>query len=797
MVAPLLGWIIQLVLSLVVSVGLSLLKQAQRQTPPDQPQPGVRGSLQVGGDTPLSFIAGRYATGGHLEYAGTWGNAGKTPNAYFTKVISLSDLPIQSLTAIYINGERCTVLWGETETAQGWPVAEYRVGGVDHVWLRFYDGTQTVASAFMVSKFGSSSRPWGSDRIGRGVAYVEVTALVNRELFPGFPDYRFEVDGIDLYDMRLDGTAGGTGSQRDDDQATWAFSDNVVAFISTIQKGLYFDGQWVWGLQDAVPTGRQPYANWKRALDYCDDLIELDGGGTEKRFCFGAEISVDQQPIDVIENLLKSCSGRMAEVGGAYKIVAGDPGEPVYSFTDDDVIISVGQRFDPFPGLQETQNAITATYPEPSEAWNMKEAPPRYSSALEAEDDGRRLPAHVKYEYVSSGTQVQRLMKSAIDEARRFRSHSHTMPPEFWEIEPLDVVAWSSVENGYDTKRFLYVGGDDLPDGDQVVVLKETDPADFEWTPEIDEFPFSLGSIVSERPPAQLATGFSVIGVAIYDDNAKAKIATLRIGIDNSLDDVRATLVKARLKSTGVVVYTTEFPYEKGGADTYNLPIALFPLTAYEAQGKYIPFSARETTASSWLEATTPLVESGLVDGSVGLDQLNDELKAINGVLAGDGPGTLAGALAAIEERIARLAASGETAQANEVRNSKLIKKRVGGAIAAVIKEEAARIEGDTASAEALVEVATQIENDILAGGLMKIQGTVSGSGETASSSIAFKSTASVHDALADAGLYLKAEADGLGGSLASILLSATDDDSGSFIKVSSNGIHIYGRSDD
>src|SRR5690606_3078668 len=74
-----LGAIGQFVLGVALKVGLSLLERARQKS---QEPRGVQGQIQVGGDNPLSFIVGTYATAGSLEYVNTWGNSGKTPNAH-------------------------------------------------------------------------------------------------------------------------------------------------------------------------------------------------------------------------------------------------------------------------------------------------------------------------------------------------------------------------------------------------------------------------------------------------------------------------------------------------------------------------------------------------------------------------------------------------------------------------------------------------------------------------------------------------------------------------------------------
>lgn len=48
-------------------------------------------------------------------------------------------------------------------------------------------------------------------------------------------------------------------------------------------------------------------------------------------------------------------------------------------FSDDDIIATRPEEFDPFPGLAETFNGISATYPEPASLWESREAPARYN----------------------------------------------------------------------------------------------------------------------------------------------------------------------------------------------------------------------------------------------------------------------------------------------------------------------------------------------------------------------------------------------------------------------------------
>jgi hypothetical protein len=600
------NFIIQLIVGLVLSLASTLIKSMFQQ---DQKQkvPGVRGEIQTGGDVPLSFIMGFYATGGHLKYAGTWGNSGETPNAYFSKVVSVSDLPIRSFAGFFVNGERVTL--AATQTGDlGFAVLEYRVSGKDHLWIKPYNGNQTVADPLMRAKFGSNAdRPYTADMIGRGVAYFVATALVNRELFTTFPDFLAEVNGIPLDDPR--------GDDR---------HDNPIVGVYTLMKGIKYDGKWVYGPQN-ITDANFVYANLEAQMDKCDAIRP---GTTERRFRFGYEVSVDAEPHAVVGEFLKACEGRIAEVGGIYRFLVGEPDSPVVSITDEDIVITQGQSYEPFVGFESLFNGIGATYPEPMEGWQSKEAPPRYRSDLEALDDGRRLPFNTEYKAVPFPLQVQELMRAAIEEVRRFRKTTKTMPPEWWEFEPLDSYIWTSARKGFVNKQFLITAMDDLPNGNQFVGDQEIDPADYDWQSEY-ELPWDVAPLVIARPAPQQITGFAVEPYIGVDGAHKPRRPGFRVfGYGAGLADVDGVWVQARLAGTEGLIIDGLAPYDTDEPDP-SAAWAGDPLlrdTDYEVRGKLVPFSGRETSWSSWLIVTTPDVKLGAEDIDITLDQIAAEL---------------------------------------------------------------------------------------------------------------------------------------------------------------------------
>jgi hypothetical protein len=588
---------------LLVSVAASALMTAL-SAPNSGPKSSQGGGIsttytQSGALNPLSFVLGRYATGGTMVCPPmSHGTSGKTPNAYLTYVIALGCVAGPTLESVIINGEAVT-LGSPTHADYGQSVQGRYLG---YAWVKYYDGSQTAADAGLIAKYGSyPSRPWSSDMIGRGVPYAIVTFRYNPEIWNGpFPEVRFVMGGIPLYDIRKDSTAGGSGSHRWANRATWEPTVNCFVAIYNIQRGITLNEGSVWG--GGIAANDLDLTSYVAAMNECDVAVRA-ATGTEAQFRFGFEVTVDRKPADVIAELLKASSGQVVENGGKWKARAGGPGMPVYFFTDGDVVVTKPQDFKPFPGLESSFNGINAAYPEPASLWESKPAPPRYNATYETEDQGRRRVASVDFPAVPYPDQVQRLMRAYIEEERRFRRHGLSLPPDAAILEPLDAVSWTSAENGYSSKVFeVSEFTDDLRTMIQHVALRERDPSDYSY-PEGMFLPSVAGVPGVVVPAAQSVTSWAVNGISIPDATGAARRPGLQLSWDGvDQDDVTGVKWQVRVKATGVVVSTGS----THDVDNGSVPVSegLLPATQYEARGRFV--TDRSTTWSSWLTATTP-----------------------------------------------------------------------------------------------------------------------------------------------------------------------------------------------
>jgi hypothetical protein len=600
---------------------------------------GVQLQLGAGGDVPRSFGMGYHVTAGSLVYANYWGHFGETPNALFTQVIALSDLPGEQLVELWVNGEKCSFA-GTPNMTSDTGIVEYTVAGVPYLSIRYYDGTQTTADALLTGSVSSAVRPYQSTRVGRGICYAILTSLVNDKLFTGFPTFKFGLSGIKLYDISKDSTAGGSGSHVYSNPATWGGDGDQFPAVQiyNLLRGIKYGGAWVYGLQN-MGAARLPAANWIAQIGKCRTTITGESG-PEPSYRSGGQINFSFQPANVVEGFLTACQGRLSEIGGFYKIYLGAPDSSVFSWTDADLLSSEGQSFRPFFSLADSVNGIQGRHPDPAQGWEMVTAPALYRTDLELKDGNRRLMANPSFDFVPYRAQVQRLQKSGIQEAQRARTHTIAFPPAYWIIEPGDVGQWSSFRNGYSNKLFRVDSVLDKANLDIIANVTEIDPADYSWNHPTDFQGVAIGPNAFPRPPAQGVKDWAATATYLIDDNGITRRPAIRITWDGTLPGIIGIQYEVRLNlDLSEVAKGRSDQYEAGALIVTQ---GLVGNTTYQIRGQYIPSSPRDMLWSGWITVTTPDVTLSLADFDAALkyqvtqvqDYLNDRIGAVEALIA-------------------------------------------------------------------------------------------------------------------------------------------------------------------
>lgn len=565
----------------------------------------VNFDITFGDDEPLTFIVGRYVTAGKRKYIGTWGKN----HRYVTDVIEVSALPHAMLANIWVDDELGTMLT-TTDTdgtgyTLGYPVTNYDDAGDDgaghRIWVRWMDGTQTTADPMLVDLFGENEDyPWTTDMIGTGKSYAIVTTRFDDDTLTSYPNYLFEPSPLRMYDPRKDGSTGGNGSHRWGDRSTYESTANPAVIAYNIIRGIYFGDEWVFGGKN-LAAWRLPRAEWVAAMNECDASVTLSGGGTERAYRCGAEITVDATAADVLEEIGKAGNMRFAEVGGRMKPLVGLPGTSVFSLTDADIVITEGQSFAPFYPISQTFNTLTATYPEPAEKWATKDAPEYQDSDSLTEDGDRYLPTSLTYGAAPFANQVQRLMRAQMRDYRRMRTHTFSLPPDAYALEPLDMVTWDSARNGYIGKQFIVESVTKAAGMNVAVSLREVDPSDYDWSTDF-ELPYTTVVPTNVIRWTQGISDWAAEAVTMRDNDGAGREVGIRVSCASGevgIDRVRIQVRKSGdTNPTLDVIQAYDSPYQ------WTIT-GVAQATTYQVRGKLVSKNTAKSTWSSWITVTT------------------------------------------------------------------------------------------------------------------------------------------------------------------------------------------------
>ena len=602
-----------------IGVGLAMSALATALSSPANANGAPKGivlrSTTTGEQIPQSFILGRYVTAGNLA-APEMSHGVNGDMRYLTRVIDLSDVQVDGLESLIIDGVACTLATGSPATltmTQGdgtTPAIHPDYGPtvnkgdfIGFAWCRFRDGSQTTTDPMLMAKYAAyPQRPWTSAMVGRGVAQAILTFLWrdSPQVWQGRPDVRFVVKGIRLYDPRKDSTAGGSGAHRYTNPATHEWSENPVVMIYNLLRGIQIPGGPVFG--GGFTAADLPYATWAAAMNACDVMI-----GDRKTYVAGLEVVMGgadaggSSPADVIEELLKACSGQIADVGGTLTIRVGAPGLPVKFITDDDILVSQSQELDPFPGAQDSHNIVHATWMSPGNLWTPKEATPRRDEDAIAAD-GQELPAALALPAVTVPGQVQQLMTGWLKDAQRHRRQSITLPPDGILLKPLDVIDWTSTRNGYTGKDFeIGQVGIDPMTLCTTLALREVDPADYDWAAG-DDIAVTAPSVEPVIPGPVTVPGFTATATTIKDGSGADRLPALRLGWTLPLAGVSAVRFQIRVSGSNTVA--VEGSTANVDVGYHVVSAGIVGNVAYQARARLVGPKTTEWTA--WVTVTAP-----------------------------------------------------------------------------------------------------------------------------------------------------------------------------------------------
>jgi hypothetical protein len=451
------------------------------------PKPKVSNSMaerlqaRVDATAPRRIVFGRTAAGADVRFQEIFKQAvptlGNKVKERVFRVIALASHRVHSVSSIYLEDELC---WN------GSNIGKYAQG------LSFTAITE--GSAGNAAAFGSGTG-WTSSAKFTGCAYLKMVATLDPDIFPqSIPDrITTIVEGAPVYDPRLDGTRGGTGSMRTNNQSTWSYHSggkdigrNPALCLLTYLLGYRINGRIAWGM--GIPPERIDFANFIAYANMCEENVSLLDGGTIQRYhCDGIFSTADAHET-VISGVCGSMgTAKLVDTGGLYQCIGGfdDTDGPVVHLDESDLLGAYEWR--PSPPARELFNIARGRFANPAQLYQLDDW-----GAVEVAPlaDGIPRTNQLDFGAVSRPETAQRIAKQFILRNKYSGLFSGIFGPTAFALKVGSLVRLSVAAEGWNNKLFRVI--DQSEAGHDLIFqisLQEESPEIYAWDREEKPIP--------------------------------------------------------------------------------------------------------------------------------------------------------------------------------------------------------------------------------------------------------------------------------------------------------------------
>ena len=256
---------------------------------------------------------------------------------------------------------------------------------------------------------------WTTDHRLRGIAYIYVRLEFERETWQGLPEIRAKVRGKKVYDPRTEVTA---------------WSDNAALCARDYLSSDY-------GLE--IGSADLPDAVWNAAANTCDETVSISAEETNSRYTLNGVISLDEQPIDIIEKMKSACMGELIHSAGSYLFYPAQYNTPSFSIGEGD--IRGPMRCQPKASRHDLFNGVRGLYVEPNDLYNATDYPVVTSSTFETADGSQQILADLEVPFTHHAMDAQRLAALMLEKSRQ--SLVVELPVK---LMALQVVCWETIK---------------------------------------------------------------------------------------------------------------------------------------------------------------------------------------------------------------------------------------------------------------------------------------------------------------------------------------------------------------
>lgn len=370
---------------------------------------------------PREIVYGKTRKGGTIvEFTTTTGDASE-----LHLVIALAGHECEAIEEIY---------FGEELAFDASGTVQRKYSG--KATLSKFLGTDTqAADSYLVSKVAR----WTPNHRLLGIAYIRVSLIFDRDIYPGVPNITAVVKGKKVYDPRVSASP-----------ADIAWTDNAAL----CQADYLNDG--TYGLRAAYLTEIDD-TELTAAANVCDELVNIPPVGspavTENRYTLNGVVSSAEEPGKNLERLLSASYGRANFIGGLWIVRPGAYDSPSETFDENDLRGNlVVQARVP---RRTVFNAVRGTFVSAKNKYQPADFPPLTSATFEAQDNGERIWADITLPFTATETMAERIAKIHLFAMREQISVTYPCSLKAVRVRAGDVVAITNTRMGWSAKPFV------------------------------------------------------------------------------------------------------------------------------------------------------------------------------------------------------------------------------------------------------------------------------------------------------------------------------------------------------
>ena len=569
--------IITAIITTIITTAISYIIAPKPKAPRFNSQDEAKGTLvnKDSNNNPIPVVYGKR----QLGIIRTFVESSGTDNQYLYVAGVLCEGGGAGITAIdevYVDDKLVTfdgALTNGTLRGVSSTDTNYYKGGESLISIQGFFGLDNQSASSLLDE----TTNWTENHKLSGLAYVALRFKWNQDAFNGLPEVRVTVRGKKIYDPRLDSTKGGSGSHREDDPTTWAYSANSsLILLDYLRNTRYGKGL----PNDAFETN---YDSFKTSATTCDTQVTpYSGASTINLFETNAVLDTEKKVLENVRELLVPMRAIFNYTQGKYKVIVEGTGSTQLLLTKDNVVSEVKLQGE---SKSEKYNRVVGTFTNPSKDYQSDTVsyPPYDDSALAIEDrhttmlqedNNTLLERTVDMIQVTSPYQAEEICENILKRSRNNLKAEVTVTAEALNLSIGDIVTATYDTAGFSAKPFRVMSL--AINSDSTVSLGLEEHQDNFYTYEGKGEEPTIPDTVLPNPFSVQAPAIVVTDevIELFDGSVVSKIVVTITNNDSFADEFEveykeSTETNYRLMGRGINKIIEKYPVKEGAI--YNL----------------------------------------------------------------------------------------------------------------------------------------------------------------------------------------------------------------------------------